>query len=455
MKKNLVGQLFTRYALRRAKFVVAMVICCQLSYSQMSVDSVINMMSPEADRQRSMIDATHVIGSGDEVSKKDSISRLLERFYLDQFRHSQDPRAPYFMFLSKNGDIAMGVGGLVRIRGYFDWNGSIPISGFSPYSITIPKDPTSMKRMAATPAGTGLFFTVLGSNRLLGDYMAFFQADFSGYNNRDFKLKKAYIQAGNWTAGYTTTTFEDSKSKPVTIDGAGPNGFNSRTNVLVRYMHTFKNKWTLAGSIEIPSSSIDADGEYTKACSDYIPDFAAFMQYQWNGGMSHVRLSGLARVLTYRDMLHSSNHDIFGWGVQVSAVVKVLPPLNVYGIASFGKGYASYASDLAMGNYDLIADAGKKGTLYAPTAVGCVLGAQYYFSSKVFADVVLSGQGYYPKQDPGDSQYRYGLYGAANLFWDITSRFEVGLEYLVGKRVNFDGTNGSANRVTAMMMLSF
>lgn len=433
---------------------VAGVAAVSFTANAQTVGSGSESLTPEAQRRQNMVESTSVIG-GDGVSARDSVERMLTRFYVDQFRHFQDPRAPYFMFMSKSGNVAMGVGGVVRIRGYFDWNGSIPINGFSPYSIPIPKDPTSMRRLAATAAGTGLFFTVLGNSAVLGDYMAFFQGDFSGYNNKDFKLKKAYVQIGDWTAGYATTTFEDIKAEPSTIDGAGPNGINSRTNVLVRYMHTFKNHWTVAGSLEFPSSSVNADGEYTKACSDYVPDVAAFVQYQWNGGDSHVRLSGLARVLSYRDMLQARNHNIIGWGVQASTVLKIMPQFNMYGIASVGQGHESYTTDLASDKFDLIADPGNKGRLYAPTAVGYVVGAQYYFTPKIFADIALSEQRYYPRQNPGDAQYKYGLYGAFNLFWDITPRFEIGMEYLAGKRMNFNGTHGNANRLTALMMLSF
>ena len=406
------------------------------------------LVSKAKKRDRSIIESTHVISSGDANVAKDSVEKMLNMFYVNQFRHFQDPRAPYFMFMSKSNNLAMGIGGVVRIRGYYDWNGSIPISGFSPYFIQIPKDPTSMRRLAATPAGTGLFFTILGKNSVFGNFMGFFQADFSGYNNRDFKLKKAYITMGDWTAGYATTTFEDTQAEPSTIDAAGPNGINSRTSVLVRYMHTFKNRWSVAGSLEFPSSSISADGTTTKACSDYVPDVAAFAQYQWDGGESHVRLSGLGRILSYRDLIVGKNYNIFGWGAQLSTIIKVNNSLNLYGIASLGKGHASYTTDLAGGSFDLIADPDKKGKLYAPMATGFVLGAKYYFTHKLFADVALSEQRYYPKHNPGDGQYKYGLYGAFNLYWDITPRFEVGMEYLSGKRMNFNGTNGSANRLS-------
>lgn len=413
-------------------------------------------LTPEKQQIENLKASTHIISmGGNEVAKSDSIREMLDMFYYNQYRHYQDPKAPYFMLMSRNGKLGMGIGGLVRLRGYFDWNGSIPASGFSPYLIPIPKDPTSMRSLTANAAGTGLFFTVFGKDTKFGDFMAYFQADFSGYQYRGFKLKKAYITAGDWTAGLAKSTFEDTAAEPETIDGAGANGVTSHTAVLIRYMHTFKDRWGIGAGVEFPESSTSADGVNTKACSDYVPDFAAYGQFQWNDGDSHVRLSGLLRTLAYRDLLTSTNHNILGWAAQLSTVVKVLPQMNVYGIASIGKGHESYTADLGIGNFDLIPDAGNPGRLYAPTAVGYVAGVNYYFNTKVRSTLCLSEQRYYPRVNPDDSQYKYGLYGALNVFWDITPRFEVGCEYLAGKRMNFNGEHGCANRITAMMMLSF
>ena len=416
---------------------------------------------PKADRRlmsdvriSAMKDNTNVISSG-EKDNTDSLKSLLNIFYYDQFRHFQDPRAPYFMFLSKKGDLALGVGGQVKVRGYFDWHGSIPNNGFVPYDIPIPKNPASMNALSASASGTGLFFTLLGNNKLMGNFMAYFQADFSGYNHRGFRIKKAYVSIKDWTAGYTVTTFEDTKAEPSTVDGSGPNGINSRKNVLVRYMRSFKKRWDIAASVEFPSQSISADGTYTTACTPYIPDLAAFVQYQWDEGASHLRLSGLLRTLTYRDLVVGRNHNITGWGLQLSTVVNPHPNLNLFGIISTGQGHASYTTDLGNGDFDLIPVEGELGKLYAPWAAGIVLGTQYYFNQKVFMNVAFSEQTYYPKNHPNDSQYKYGLYAVGNVFWDITPRFELGFEYLHGKRKNFNGESGSANRIMAMLLVSF
>lgn len=405
-------------------------------------------------RTQSLINNTHVISVG-ATENTDSLERLLNIFYYDQYRHSQDPKAPYFMFLSKSGDLAFGVGGQVRVKGYFDWNGSLPSADFAPYDIPIPKNPSQMHNLAASPSGTGLFFTLLGYNDHFGNFMAYFQADFAGYKDRGFRIKKAYVAIGDWTAGYTTTTFEDTKAEPETIDGAGPNGINSRKNVLLRYLHSWKKGWSIAGSVEFPSQSISADGIHTEACNPYIPDFAAFAQYQWDGGDSHIRLSGLLRTLTYRDLLKAKNYNVVGWGIQLSTVVNPIAPLSFYGIISTGKGHASYTTDLGNDDFDLIPDEDNPGRLYAPMATGFVIGAQYYFTPKLYADVAFSEQTYYPKKNPKDSQYKYGLYAVANLFWNITPRFQVGCEYLHGKRKNFNMASGSADRIMAQMQFNF
>ena len=44
----------------------------------------------------------------------------------------------------------MGIGGAVRMRGYYDWGGAMPSAGFSPYLIPMTPDPASMRHLDAT-----------------------------------------------------------------------------------------------------------------------------------------------------------------------------------------------------------------------------------------------------------------------------------------------------------------
>ena len=64
-------------------------------------DSIPASGYPEDIRKNDMMQSTHVIGESQAGTHTDSIMKRLNTFYIDQFRHFQDPRAPYFMFMSK------------------------------------------------------------------------------------------------------------------------------------------------------------------------------------------------------------------------------------------------------------------------------------------------------------------------------------------------------------------
>lgn len=396
-----------------------------------------------------------IIFAGDgDMASSDSIARIVSLFYVDQYRHFQDPQAPYFLFMSKDAKLAMGIGGCIRMRGWGDFDGSMPVNGFIPYMIPVPRDPDQKRRIGGTPGGTALFFKVIGRSALLGDIIGYIQCDFSGPNNVIFKLKKAYVTISDWTVGYASTTFSDPAAEAPVIDGGGQNGKTSHTEILVRWQHEFTKDWTVAASLELPDTQIDADGIDTKKLDDYLPDVAVFGQYNWGHG-EHIRLSGILRSIPYKDLVNNKSKTVLGWGVQASGVVYPCNRLALYGIFNTGKGYQSYLNDLSIGSYDLVPDATTPGRLYAPLAVGLNFGLKYNFTPSVYACAALGRVGYYPKYHADGTDYRYGLYGAFNVFWDMSPRLQVGAEYLIGSRHNFNGEHNHANRIDVLFQFSF
>ncbi|MDE6609898.1 MAG: hypothetical protein K2K33_04990, partial [Muribaculaceae bacterium] len=68
-------------------------------------------MSGEELRDARLKESHKIVTVGDGPSAPaDSVRRMVEFFYYDQFRHFQDPLAPYFMFMSKDAKLAMGLG---------------------------------------------------------------------------------------------------------------------------------------------------------------------------------------------------------------------------------------------------------------------------------------------------------------------------------------------------------
>lgn len=384
----------------------------------------------------------------------DSIRNLIDNFYYDQFRHFSDPNAPYFLFMSKDAQLAMGIGGTVRMRGWYDWGGAIPANGFSPYLIPMTPDPTNSRKFGTTPAGTCLFFRVIGRNKAIGQYQLYIEANFNGYKSSDFHLKKAYAIVNDWTIGYAQSTFSDPAAETPTIDASGANNKLSKTSVLVRWMHTMKTNWTVAVSAETPASQIDDASGATKALSDWMPDFAAFAQYAW-GRSEHIRLSGIMRTLSYRDLAIGKNHNKIGWGLQLSTVCHPLPQVTFYGSVNGGAGYESLSADLSVGNYDLVADPRHPGELYAPYALGWNVGLQYNFLPNLFTSVTYSESHYMPRSGASPDEYKYGRYVAANIFWNLTPRIQTGIEYDWGQRRDVSGQHRHAQRIGLLAQFSF
>lgn len=391
-------------------------------------------------------------GKGPDISQ-DSVDNIIRKFYVDQFRHFQDPLAPYFLFMSKDANLAMGIGGAVRMRGYFDWGGAIPIPGFAPYMIPMKPDQAKMRQLGTTPAGTCLYFRVIGRNKTFGEYQLYIEANFNGYQARDFNLQKAYAIINHWTIGYAPSTFSDPISLPPTVDAQGPNVKMSPTNVLVRYMNTFRSGWSIAASVETPSTQPDTDDKTTQKVTPYIPDVAVFGQYQW--GQSHVRLATIIRSLPYRDLVMQKNRYPVGYGFQLSAISYLGTRVTLYGAVNAGKGYASLGGDWLMGKYDLVPEDNNAGKMYAPLTYGGYASLKYNFRPNLFSSVTAGMARYEPKGTPEPTEYRRGLYFTANVFWNLTPRIQVAAEFNLGQRQDYSHETRWAKRVGAMAMFSF
>lgn len=432
---------------------ITRLISCTAAVSVLFVSQTVAAKS-YVDSQIDSLQTQHKIVMIDgDMPSQDSIKNILDRFYYDQFRSFQDPEAPYFLFMSRDAKLTMGIGGCVRMRGWYDWGGAIPANGFAPALIPMTPDPTESRHLGTTPSGTALFFRVLGKTKDI-DYQLYIETNFNGYSGRDLHLKKAYAIINDWTVGYASSTFSDPAAQPATVDAQGPNNKMSNTDVLIRWMKPFRKKWSVALSVETPSKQVDVEDNYTSKCDQWLPDFAAFLQYEWQRGQ-HVRLAGILRSLPYRDLVQEKNHEKVGFGVQLSAVGRPLDQLTCYFTANGGRGIASLGGDLQIGNYDLVPDPNDKGTLYAPWSVGWCVGLQWNFRPNLFVSASLGESRYLPTYAETPSNFKYGLYSAINIFWNPTPRIQVGGEVDLGRRNNFNHDSRGAQRVGALCQFSF
>lgn len=415
------------------------------------------MAQHPVDVQQQRLQANHHIGYfGDGEADSVAVYDLINRFYVDQFRHVHDPRAPYFMLMSRNANMAMGIGGTIQAVASYDWHGPISGSNFSPYEIPIQVNPASPNLFQTSIGQTSLFFTMFGRSSRLGNYKFYLSAKFKEVNGSNvFKLDKAYATVGDWTLGYATSTFSDPSSQPYTIETQGPNSEIDNTRMLVRYMHEFKKKWTMAVAVEAPNDQIAPATAQYEGGSVYIPNFAAFVQY--GSAAQHIRLSGILKGLRYRDLVKQKNNYVTAWGLNLTTVFRPVSPVTVYAAANYGRGIGSLVNDLACGQNDLLGLVSEPGKMYAPHSYGWYVAGQYNFRPNLYSTLVFSQERLLPKHNSSNSgdQYKYGLYGAANIIWEITPRCTVGAEFDLGKRANVDGSHNNDYRANLMAKFSF
>lgn len=401
-----------------------------------------------------------IIYFGDGTAESGSSEEMISKFYFDQFRHAHDPLAPYFMFMSRDSKLALGIGGKFNATAYYDWNGTIDDNGFIPFEIPMSRDNTQRHRIGASVSESQLFLRLFGKSDRFGWYQLYIQAKFtgSGMNGYGFKLSKAYASVGDWTLGYASTTFADPAACPNTVDPQGPNAEVSETTFLIRYMHTFKgNHWSIAASVEAPDLQVPTYPGIATACNAYMPDFAAFGQYQWADGLYHVRLSGILRGLEYRDDITAENHRTIGWGAHLSAVANPLPSTVLYGGINAGKGIASLNNDLQCDSrgLDMLPSEWNPGAMHAAKSLAWYAALQYNFRPDLYSTVMFSEVRLFPGDIKDGGMYKYGLYGAANIFWNPTSRLLLGAEYDFGACKNLSGDRRWVNRIGLTCQYSF
>ncbi|MDE6206240.1 MAG: hypothetical protein K2M55_00345 [Muribaculaceae bacterium] len=84
-----------------------------------------------------------------------------------------------------------------------------------------------------------------------------------------------------------------------------------------------------------------------------------------------------------------------------------------------------------------------------------MVGAQYNFTPSIFMSLTASESRYLPSHDVAADEFKYGLFGAANIYWNMTPRIQVAAEYDLGQRRDFSGKHRTAQRVNMMCQFSF
>lgn len=395
---------------------------------------------------------------------KENSGSLLNYLYDTSDMHFSEPSMPRFLFLDRQGKVALGIGGYIKGTLQYDFNGSIDDgANFGTFNIPVPGNPGQRNQFYGNANHSTIFLELVGKTSRFGYYQMYLQTEFSGETPKSYGLKlvQAYLKVGYVTAGLANSTFVDPAAGVPVISDTGPTGEMSCKNILVRYAPRFSDHISAAVSVEVPQATMttiplaDADASPTvEKINQRVPDIPAYVQYEWDGGQSHVRLSGLFRDLSYRDLVTQTNCFRPGWALQLSGKVKIFKPLTLFYQGSYGRGYGAYINGLGGCGYDLVQSA-TAGRMITPKAASYEFGVRYDITSKLFLAGAYSHNRVIKTAQLGADSFRSAQYATASAFYNVFADLQVGLEYQYGSRTNVNRERGHANRIQGLIKFSF
>lgn len=407
----------------------------------------------------------NIFNSKDEITLLGHTEQIDSTQIYDILHHNapdtfQDPGVPSVALIGKNGKFILGVGGYVKaVAG---WDVGHPIESTDEFITSeIPMQPSdgNGSRFFLSAKQTHLFLNFVALPGTGNEIGAFVSANLLD----DYKpnLQFAYLKYRGLQAGYDYTLFSDPACSVPSIDFEGPSAYTTIPVAGIRYLWEPKphGRWQLAVGIEMPQISFTTVEHKTKAVYQRVPDIPIAAKYAWAEGNSWIRLSSIFRTLTYRDDVCDSNHNRFGYGFQVSGAVNFLDKLTFYYEGVWGRGIASLIQDGFEQGLDLVpTDNGK--SLTPPMIWGWFGSLQYDLTDKITASATYSQlrsyASYYKNgSTPWNDLYKYGQYVSSNIFYKVSSFFDIGLEYIWGRRVNYDEMKCADNRLQMAFQLSF
>ena len=365
-----------------------------------------------------------------------------------------------FTLVGKDSKFYLGMGANVKMVGDFDWGS--PVSNpniFAPKDIPMATDEGNRGQTLFSVGQSNIYwnFVALPGNK--NQVGLFFDVIFLGHTSTPvIQIHHLYMKYRGFTAGYVVSTFTDLKSEPYSIDFGGPNAMTLVRHPNIYYTAKFgKDKnWTAQLGLDMPDMASFTTTSVDKKINQRMPDIPLFIQRDWASHKGWLRASAIFRDLQYRSDGAGGgsigNKGVFGWGVKLDGKTPLCGGLSACWQAVYGKGVASYIQDLSGEELDLVPDHKNSG-LKAVPVWGAYGSLEYQFGKCGFLNFTYSQVRTYTGNQYAD-QYKYGQYVTSNLIFNVSSFAQVGVEYLWGRRMNYDGIQAHDNRLMLMLNVS-
>jgi len=276
----------------------------------------------------------------------------------------------------------------------------------------------------------------------VGSMRAFIEADFGGDGNT-LRLRHAYGQYWKLLIGQTWSTLVDLRAVPEELDFEGLNAKIQPRQAQVRFNQVWDSGWNLAVAMENPSPEITGTIGVSK-----IPDI--IVRTFWNFKRLHVQAAVVLRQIIGQDP-SSPSETVTDPGAGVCLSGRIPLPFhekeNLKFQVNFGRALGHYINDLrAEGGQDAVFDT-TNGTMETLKVFSCYTGYQHWWSANLRSTGCL-GYVWVDNLDyQGPTAYHETFRLTLNLLWSPTSRVDLGVEFLWGRRENMDRQYGTATQI--------
>lgn len=344
--------------------------------------------------------------------------------------------------LIRSGDVAMKIGGFLKVDFIYDFNPIGNTDAFDVTTIEVGAPPRTNTRFHARQTRLNWdtrWDSDLGLIRMFieGDFF-FNQRESGQLGENRFRLRHAFAEVGKWMVGQNWTTLADIAASPQTLDFEGQVAAITTRRTQIRWTTDLADSdWTLALAIEDPFTIIEVPEGVMGEPRTQSPD--AVIRLRWTKPNIQSQFGGVYRTLGYQPV----GEPVFQadtWGLQFSQSAVLNDKAKFYTQLLWGIGIGSF-----RGTPD-----------FAPTAAGVeeaigtmawMVGTTYDWTDRLSSNIT-----YAENEATNDSifepdQLKRVKYFAGNLIYETSARTNVGIEYLYGLRQNFGGQSGGANRI--------
>ncbi len=259
-------------------------------------------------------------------------------------------------------------------------------------------------------------------------------------NSYSPRLRRAYIDYGNWRAGQEWSTFQNTSAIPESASFlALSDGMVFVRQTQVRYTN---GSWQFA--IENPNTTSLNIGSRDE---NLLPDIVA--RYNAKGEYGNVSIAGIARQL--RADLGTTEEETFGYGLSVAGRVKVGEKDDIRFNLTGGEGLGRYIG-LAASRATALDPSGE---LEAIPSYGGLIAWRHPFGETARFNVGYSGL-FIDNPDylgGGATSSVQSAYGA--VLWDIAPKLTAGVELMHGVRELENGIDGNITRLTVSTKYGF